>query len=104
MPSPPLEFLSDNIEFSFDPEKSLMLKQTRGISFEEIIVLMEAQLPLLVMRHPNVVRYPNQHFCEINVNGYIYLVPLVIDGRKVFLKTIFPSRKATKKRSKGAIQ
>ncbi len=31
------------------------------------------------------------------MNDYVYLVPFVKDGDGVFLKTIIPSRKATKR-------
>lgn len=33
----------------------------------------------------------------INIDNYVYLVPFIEDQQKYFLKTIFPSRKATKK-------
>ena len=32
----------------------------------------------------------------VNVEGYAYLVPVVEDDQEVFLKTIIPSRKATR--------
>jgi len=49
------------------------------------------------MDHPNKDKYPNQKIIIVNVDGYAYLVPFVIDGNEYFLKTIIPSRKATKK-------
>ena len=42
-------------------------------------------------------RYPNQLISVVIVNNYAYLVPYVESEENVFLKTIIPSRKATKK-------
>ena len=33
----------------------------------------------------------------VEINHYVYLVPFVEAGEKIFMKTIIPSRKATKK-------
>jgi len=38
----------------------------------------------------------------VNVEGHAYLVPFVEDDREVFLKTIIPSRKATRDYLGGA--
>jgi hypothetical protein len=48
------------------------------------------------LEHPNLDRYPNQRVFVVNVEGYAYLVPFVEDEQGVFLKTIIPSRKATR--------
>lgn len=82
--------------FEFDSEKNATLKKERGISFEEIILLIDEGHLLDVVEHPNRVRYPHQQIYVIDVEGYIYLVPFVRDEDKIFLKTIYPSRKATK--------
>ena len=48
--------------------------------------------------HPNKLKYPNQKIYIVNLNGYVYLVPFVRKNTQtIFLKTIFPSRKLTKK-------
>ena len=50
-----------------------------------------------VFDHPNPKKYPNQKVYAVNINNYIYLVPFVKEENEVvFLKTIIPSRKATK--------
>jgi len=49
-----------------------------------------------VIRHPNTNRYPNQKIIVLNIDGYVFLVPYVKEGGTRFLKTIIPSRKATK--------
>lgn len=82
--------------FEFSAEKNAILQKKRGIGFERIIVLIEMGEIISVKPHHNQHKYPNQHIVELVANGYIYLVPLVVDGKKIFLKTIYPSRKATK--------
>lgn len=84
-------------EFVFDPEKNKKLKEERGISFEEIILLMEQGFLVGVLEHSNKEKYPNQQFYAVDVDGYIHLVPFIKEDHKIFLKTIYPSRKATKK-------
>ena len=50
-----------------------------------------------VYNHPNSDKYPNQKIYEIGIDDYVYLVPFVKTSNEIFLKTIIPSRKATKK-------
>jgi len=83
--------------FDYCSEKNIKLKQDRGISFEEIIYYINDGHLLEIVEHHNKEKYASQCFYVIDVEGYIYLVPFVKDGDKVFLKTIFPSRKHTKK-------
>jgi hypothetical protein len=46
--------------------------------------------------HPNPKRYPGQQIHIIAIEEYVFLVPFVESDEEVFLKTIIPSRKATK--------
>jgi len=82
--------------YSWDPDKNERLKVERGISFEEIVLHIERGDVLKVFEHPNKERYPNQQVLVVNVNNYAYLVPFVESERGRFLKTIIPSRKATR--------
>lgn len=83
--------------FEWSDTKNLQLKLERGISFEEIVFLIEHGGLMDVVPHPNPEKYPNQLVYVININNYIYLVPFVKgDTGARFLKTIIPSRKATK--------
>ncbi|MGE4351666.1 MAG: toxin [Bdellovibrionales bacterium] len=85
-------------EFRFDPNKSAWLRRERGLGFEEIIHLFGKDEGLIdVYPHPSP-NYHHQFICELVVEGYVYIVPFIVDGDKVFLKTLFPSRKATKRR------
>jgi len=67
--------------------------------FEQIIALIESSKLIQVLDHPNAEKYPNQLLYEVDVDGYVHVVPVVREGRILFLKTIYPSRKATRKRS-----
>jgi uncharacterized DUF497 family protein len=89
------------VGFDFDPEKNRHLKETRGVCFEDVIALMEDGKTSVLSRHPNQEKYPHQLICEVEIDGYMYVVPLVRQGEGYFLKTIYPSRKATKKRRQG---
>mgnify|MGYP001558642542 CR=1 FL=1 len=82
--------------FDWSEEKNDQLKAERGISFEDIIVALTDDRVLDVLPHINAKKCPNQKIYVVEINQYVYLVPFVEDDEKVFLKTIFPSRKATK--------
>lgn len=79
-----------------------MLQETRGISFEEVVFHVERGDVLDILKHPNQEKYSGQRIMVVNVEGYAYLVPFVEDDREVFLKTIIPSRKATRDYLGGA--
>ena len=88
--------------FSWSPEKNRLLQETRGISFEEVVFHVERGDVLDILKHPNQEKYSGQRIMVVNVEGYAYLVPFVEDDREVFLKTIIPSRKATRDYLGGA--
>lgn len=81
----------------WDNAKNIILKNERGVSFEDILYYIESGKVLAIVEHPNQERYPGQNMYVIDINNYAYLVPYVESGDKIFLKTIIPSRKATKK-------
>jgi uncharacterized DUF497 family protein len=80
----------------WDTEKNEVLKNERDIRFEDILVALDHGDLLDILEHSNRKRYPNQRIFIVAVGGYAYLVPFVEDEEKIFLKTIIPSRKATK--------
>lgn len=88
--------------FSWNLEKNATLIRERGISFEEIVFHIEKGDVLALLEHPNPERYPNQRVFVVDVEGYAYVVPFVEDDVEVFLKTIIPSRKATRDYLGGA--
>ena len=87
--------------FSWDHEKNEQIKAERHVSFEEIIYSIEHGFLLNTVDHPNKAKYPNQRMLVVLVKNYVYLVPFVENAEGTFLKTIFPSRQATKKYRKG---
>jgi len=82
--------------FRWPPDKNELLKAERGISFEEITVTVEAGALLDVVPHPNPRQYPRHKIMVGEVFGYAYLVLFVEEEDHFFLKTIIPSRKATR--------
>lgn len=48
------------------------------------------------LHHPNSEKYPNQSILVVALDGYVYLVPYVEESDYYFLKTVIPSRKATR--------
>jgi uncharacterized DUF497 family protein len=83
-------------EFDWNDEKNLFLEKTRGIGFEDAVFHIHNGDVLDVIRHPDKDRYPNQNIIILNIEGYVYLVPYVKEKGTRFLKTIIPSRKATR--------
>ncbi len=82
---------------SWNNDKNKKLKQERGISFEDIIYYIEHRKLLAILNHTNQKKYIGQRIYVIEINNYAYLVPFVETENEIFLKTIIPSRKATKK-------
>ena len=82
--------------YRWNHEKNLKLKAERGISFEQVAMHIERGDVLDVVQHTNKKRYPNQQIIVVEINNYAYLVPFVEDDKGRFLKTIIPSRKATR--------
>ncbi len=83
-------------QYAWDPEKNAVLKKSRGISFEEIVLNIEFGNEVDLFDHPNQKQYPEQQISVVIVEDYAYLVPFVESEEEIFLKTIIPSRKATK--------
>ena len=83
--------------FDWSTAKNRELLDQRGISFERVVSAVEQGGLLDVLQHPNQNRYPGQSIYVVDIEEYIYLVPFVKekDGTR-FLKTIIPSRKATR--------
>ena len=82
--------------FRWDPDKNERLKVARGISFEEIVLAIEEDGLKDILVHPNQRRYPRQVVLVVAYRDYIFLVPSVEESTHYFLKTIIPSRKATR--------
>jgi hypothetical protein len=77
--------------------KNEELKTRRKISFEDIVFSISRDGLVDILEHPDQQRYPGQRIFIVNVDDYAYVVPFIEDGKRIFLKTIIPSRKMTKK-------
>jgi uncharacterized DUF497 family protein len=81
---------------NWDFEKNEKLKKERSISFTDIVHYIEHGQLIAIIDHPNKEKFKHQKMYVVNINNYVYLVPFVESEKEIFLKTIIPSRKATK--------
>lgn len=82
--------------FRWDSDKNEQLIWERGVSFEKITVAVESGDLLDIVQHPNIEKYPRQKIMIVGLDGHAFLVPFVEETDYIFLKTIIPSRKATR--------
>ena len=82
--------------FRWNPEKNEALRVDRGVSFESVVVAIESGGLLDILTHPNPAKYPRQRILVVALDNYVLLVPFVEEEDYFFLKTIIPSRKATR--------
>ena len=83
--------------FVWNEDKNRQLKSERGISFEMIVSQIEAGRILDIVRNPNRTKYGDQMIFIVELDGYAFLVPFGEDEYEVFMITVIPSRKATKR-------
>jgi len=81
---------------NWNPDKNRKLMEDRGVSFEEIVFSLQSGCLLDDVVHPNREKYPYQRLFVVAIEEYAYLVPYVENDEEIFLKTVIPSRKATK--------
>ena len=80
----------------FNEEKNILLKKSRGVSFEDVLKYIEKGYLLDNIPHPNK-KYRSQRILVVKIKSYAYAVPYVLDEKgNIFLKTVFPSRALTK--------
>jgi len=82
--------------FQWSADKNEVLQEERGVSFEAIVVAIDSGGLLDILAHPNPDKYPRQRVLVVELDGYAYLIPFVEESSFYFLKTIIPSRKATR--------
>ena len=82
--------------FAWDDATNAKLRADRGIGFDDVVFHIQRGDLLDILEHPNPLRYAAQRIFVVQREDYVYLVPFVEDEHTVFLKTIIPSRKATK--------
>ena len=84
------------MKYEWNAEKNDWLKEKRNISFEQIIFHLSQGDIWKIADHPDQKNYTGQKIYFVIVENYVYLVPHIIEKDYTFLKTIIPSRKATK--------
>jgi uncharacterized DUF497 family protein len=82
--------------FLWSHEKNALLIAERGLNFEAVVAAIEAGDLLDVLAHPSPERYPGQRILVVRLHDYAHLVPFLENNNGLFLKTIIPSRKATR--------
>jgi uncharacterized DUF497 family protein len=82
--------------YNWNPDKNQLLVKERGITFERIVFAIGSGDELAVLEHPNQEKYPGQKISIVQVDDYVYAVPFIENDTEIFLKTIIPSRKATR--------
>lgn len=82
--------------FEWDEKKNEWLKEMRSVSFERVIMAIIDGKEFGRVDHPNQKRYPGQKMYVVEIDEHAFVVPFVEDKEKLFLKTIYPSRKYTK--------
>lgn len=88
-------------QINWNAEKNQLLMSERGISFEDVLFALQSGKLLDDLVHPNINKYPNQRVFVVDVDGYAWLVPYVENEDEIFLKSVIPSRKATKHYLRG---
>lgn len=83
--------------FDWNGQKNELLRHEKGVAFEEVIFSIMHDELLDTIEHPNSDKYSNQKIFIVNIENYIFLVPFVESEESIFLNTIIPSRKMTKK-------
>jgi uncharacterized DUF497 family protein len=81
---------------NWNAEKNHNLIKERGISFEDVIFCLQSGGLLDDVSHPNKEQYSHQRMFIVAIDEYAYLIPYVENDEEIFLKTVIPSRKATK--------
>lgn len=83
--------------FDWNEKKNQWLKKNRGISFEKIVEALNQGNLLADIPHPDQEKFSHQRIMYVWIYEYVYAVPYVQTDELIYLKTIYPSRKAKAK-------
>jgi len=84
-------------DIDWNEDKNRLLKESRSVCFEDVVLAMFEERVIANIPHYRQDKYDNQWLLIIEINMYAYVVPYIKEKSKMFLKTIYPSRVATKK-------
>jgi hypothetical protein len=82
--------------FDWNDEKNTLLKENRNVCFEDVVTSIQENKLLDIVKNPSA-NHQSQYCLIVEIMNYAYIVPFVKEGNTFFLKTIYPSRKETKK-------
>jgi hypothetical protein len=89
-----MRFPFDILPVEWDEKKNRMLQRTRGVSFQDVEEALNDETNILdVLPHPNRTLYPHQSILVVIIRNYACAVPFVYGEKKIFLKTVYKSRK-----------
>jgi hypothetical protein len=89
------------LEFNWSDEKNILLKKERNIYFEDVVTGIKSNKLLDIIKNQSK-NHPDQYCLIIDISDAAYIIPFVKEGDVFFLKTMYKSRKLTKKYFKGA--
>lgn len=89
------------MEIDWSETKNDVLKERYGFGFDRVVAAMEAGAVIGERAHPNPERYGHQWQIIVDIEGYVWVVSFVTDGETIFLKTMYPSRKANRDFKRG---
>ena len=95
-----MDVLVNNLEFNWSDEKNILLKKERNVCFEDVVTAIKNNKLLDIIKNQSK-NHLDQYCLIIDISGYAYIVPFVQEGNIFFLKTIYKSRKQTRKYLKG---
>jgi hypothetical protein len=78
------------MEIVWSRAKNHWLKARRNVSFDDVVPILLEKRYLAVLENPSRA---DQMIFLIRYHDFTYVVPFEIDGDRIVLKTIFPSRK-----------
>jgi hypothetical protein len=81
----------------YSEEKNIWLKKKREIDFNEVSKIIKRGKIIRVIKYPNKKKYPKQRMFLVSFKNYIFVVPFIEEAGYIFLKTVYPSHKYTKK-------
>ena len=90
----------NDLEFNWSDEKNILLKKERNICFEDVVTAIKNNKLLDIIKNQSK-NHQDQYCLIINISNSAYIVPFVQEDNIFFLKTMYKSRKQTKKYFKG---
>ena len=83
--------------YVWEDKKNQKLKRERNVGFEAVVTAIQEGDVVDDYPHPNRKKYAHQRLMVVIIDAYAYLVPYIDKRGTLVLKTVIPSRKATKR-------